>query len=188
MKSRLQLAATAAFLCLSSSVQAVPTAYHNPATGSLRIVNDLETLPYLCVLSASQRFVLTPESYLPIPGAGSDVADSPYGIAYFNIRVGDYTIGNVVEPGTPCSDLTLQYERGAVTPPLAYFGVIVCVPEPATFSMVGCGLLGVAMVRHRLRRSSRLGTSAASNVGLCLRCFQSQTSAESAAVTEERTQ
>ena len=104
----------------------------------------------------------TPESYLPVPGAIFDVADIPYGITYLNFRAGDYPIGNVIEPGTPCSDLTLGYYYGDGP---AFTSAVVCVPEPVTFSMVGCGLLGVAMVRQRLRRSSRLGTSAASYVG-----------------------
>ena len=167
MKCSVLLAATAAFVCLSSSVQAVPTAYHNPATGSLRIVSDLEILPALYVLSASHRFVVTPESYLSVPGALFDVVgDTPLGITYLYFPVGDYTLGNVVEPGTPCSDLTLGYYHYSEFPPVT--GVIVCLPEPATFSMVGCGLLGVAMMRQRLR-TSRRRTSAACNIGHRLR-------------------
>jgi hypothetical protein len=169
MKCSFLLAATAAFVFLTSSAQAVPTAYHNPATGSLRIVNDLETLPVLYVVSMSQRFVVAPESYFPVSGAIFDIADIPYGITFLNMHVGDYPIGNVIEPGTPCSDLTLAYERGSVDPPPKYFGVIVCVPEPATFSIVGFSLLGFAMVRQNLMRSSRRRASAASNVDRRLR-------------------
>jgi hypothetical protein len=138
--------------CLAPQASAIPTAYHNPATGNLRIRNDSSALAALWVQSASTRMVVTQNSYAAIPGAIFDFNDTPIGITYLDFPPGEYDIGNVVESGTPCADLSLGfYYYGLTAPPGV--GVIICVPEPSTVAMTAI-VVGVAYVKRR-RRSRR---------------------------------
>jgi hypothetical protein len=144
--------ALAAIASFASPASAVPTAYHNPATGSLRIINDVPgpPLPMVWVSSKSGRLFDMADAYASVPGAIFDIADVPTGITYLNFPVGDYEIGNVVAPGTSCSDLFIgYYVHSLLTPPNV--GVIICVPEPSSGVMITLVLFAVSGV---VRRSS----------------------------------
>jgi hypothetical protein len=135
-------------LLLPGLAGAFPNVIYNPATGSLRFTNDTsKPLAAMYIISESHALTGSP---LSIPGAILDSADLPYGLTYLNLPPGDHNVGNVVEPGTPISDLSgFFYLHTLLSRPYP-----VGTPEPSSALLVTLGGLTLTQLARtrRLRR------------------------------------
>ncbi|MBA4106361.1 MAG: hypothetical protein C0485_11435 [Pirellula sp.] len=147
-------AVVAVLLQLSSVAYAVPTICYNQATGGLWLSNDAGSpLKAIAVVSAMANFKPDFNLYAQPPGAVFDSGDIPVAIAYLNFPTTGYSgifIGNVLNPGTPASDLSgFYYPDSLVQPPLP---LGICFPEPSSCVMAAMSALAFAGTARRARR------------------------------------
>lgn len=125
---------------------AAPTAFYNPVTGNVQILNDTEvSLIAISILSPS-GLLGTPDALLPVPGAHADKTEFPFAYIYSNFPTGLYDTGNTVIVGTPVSELVLDWTNGIGS---TIQGRVVEVPEPA--SLILASLPVLAAIRWRKR-------------------------------------
>ena len=141
----------------SMSASAAPIAQYNPATGNVRIFNDIShhfTPGFLEALSIRSRsghaFVEDPTAYtLPHATSIVDTSELPENVNYLHVPLGWSNFGNIVVAGTPASDLYLPEIRftdsGAPVPHTEF----VTVPEPTFVGFLVAGGLCAAAVRPR---------------------------------------
>lgn len=158
MRTRFALALVILAGSLVRPAAADVLAIYNAANGNVRIRNDLAgRLTAVLLKSGSPglaEFPLgdnLPGTPLFLPGATLDAGDQPHAVVYLNYPVGNYNIGNVVTPGTPLSDLSLEfYFPDLRTPP--QFGRVIPEPAAATLALASC--VAIHFVRRRVLRGS----------------------------------
>lgn len=150
----------AAFCCLLFCVAeranaiavAPPTLYHNPATGQLWLTNPLgppQTAaqgPIIYFKSASNGLIAPVGN--PIPGAIYDTEDFPAAHTFYNVPIGTFNLGKLIQPGLPSSDITLSYLPFLSLPLNPLPGTVATIPEPATLCSATIALLGLAALRR----------------------------------------
>jgi hypothetical protein len=161
MKLALFIALFATTVAMSASAQV--TALYNPATGSIAL-SHLDSLPFqsnfwVFVLKSEAGRLKEPGT--PI-GSGFTVhyGDLPGKINWFSSNaVLDsriFNMGDVVAPGTSLEDLELKWVLGLSDGPFGVLhdGVIVAVPEPASWTMVASlsQVAALVLASRRLRR------------------------------------
>jgi len=124
-----------------SLADAFPNVIYNPSNGNIQFVNDTSgSLFAMYIVSPNNRITGTA---LPIPGAILDTADQPFGLAYINMPSGTHNAGNVIQPGTPYSELSAYFYYTPFAGPFP-----VGTPEPASIAMVFLGGIAVFQARR----------------------------------------
>ena len=153
MRKILALIVAATVVGAAGSALAVPTAFYNPGTGGIYMKNDTgAALGAFAVISAGSNVKTDGGLFAPVGGAQFDPGDLPGGFTYLtfpatNTEFG-LSIGNVITPGTPVSDLSSIYYVNLSTGVQSQ-GLVVEIPEPATIAMGGLGLIGVVAAARR---------------------------------------
>lgn len=149
MRKILALVTVVTLVAAAGVAKAAPTAYYNPANGNVVFSNDLGgALNNISLLSASSSLTQS-SALLDVAGATKDDSEFPDALTYLAFPVGQHYIGAVVKPGTPLADLTMRYRNPGQTTGANTIGVVVEVPEPATFAMAGLGLVGIVAAARR---------------------------------------
>lgn len=154
----IRIAAFCCFLfCVADGAIAValdpPTLYHDPATGHLWLTNPLgppqtaDQGPIIYFKSASNGLIAPVGN--PIPGAIYDTDDFPAAHTFYNVPIGSFDLGQLIQPGLPSSDITLSFLPFISLPLLPLPGAVVTVPEPATICSAAVALLSLAVLRRR---------------------------------------
>jgi len=142
---RLIIAFSLIALAVGASVaHAYPDMWYNPRTGSITFINDTPSSLYaMYILSPSGRITGTA---LNIPGATLGTNDQPMALHYLSVPPGGHTIGNVVQPGTPATEISGFFYYAPLDGP---FPFPIDTPEPATGLLAA--MSGAALV-HLARR------------------------------------
>lgn len=153
MRKILALIVAATVLGAAGSAMAVPTAFYNPATGGIFMKNDTGApLGAFALISAGGKVKTDAGAFAAVGGATFDPGDLPGGFTYLTFPATNtdfgLSIGNVITPGTPSSDLSSIYYVNLSTGVQSQ-GAIVEIPEPATIAMGGLGLIGIVAAARR---------------------------------------
>lgn len=143
--------------CVADRAHAIaatpPTLYHNPATGHLWLTNPLGPPltaaqgPIIYFKSASNGLIAPVGN--PIPGATYDTEDFPAAHTFYNVPIGSFNLGQLIQPGLPSSDITLSYLPFISLPLNPLPGIVITIPEPATIGSATMALLALAALRRR---------------------------------------
>lgn len=149
------IAALAIAACgFSSTASAVPTVWYNPANGSIHFNND-HAGPLAHISFFSDSGSLRDASWLlDIPGAVKDNSELPFTFTYLGLPVGVTYAGNIVQPGTPITDLRYRYRLDSFLEPISQ-GVWFLIPEPTSCTlavMSALALVGTASQARGWRR------------------------------------
>lgn len=146
------IAAAAFFLASITTVYAVPTAIYSPSTGNIKFV-DVAFSGHLVIESASgavmtgflggaydRNYPVSVQNQLPhyagfLSAFGKDFPNP-------------YDAGVVIKPGTPVTDLTLNYYH-YTGPGGLLVGNVVAVPEPSTGMLASTAIAAVGLLRRR---------------------------------------
>ena len=149
MRKILAVMAVLSIVTAAGVAKAAPVAYYNPANGNVVFNNDLAgALNNISLLSGSSSLTQS-SALLDVAGTTKDDSEFPDALTSLNSPVGQYYIGAVVKPGTPLADLTMRYRNPGQSTGANIIGVVVEVPEPATFAMAGLGLVGIVAAARR---------------------------------------
>ncbi|MBA4106357.1 MAG: hypothetical protein C0485_11415 [Pirellula sp.] len=150
MKNSLIIAVLVAGAC-ASSASAVPTVWYNPANGSIHFNND-HAGPLAHISFISESGSLRDASWLlSIPGAVKDNSELPFAFTYLGLPVGVTYAGNIVQPGTPISDLHYQYRLDSFLEPISQ-GVWFLIPEPTSCTLGVMSALALVGTARCVRR------------------------------------
>jgi hypothetical protein len=140
--------AALAFIALSlfpGVASAVPDVIYNPSNGNIQFVNDTpNSLFAMYILSPTNRIT---GAALQIPGATLDTADQPFALAYLFVPPGTHNVGNVIQPGTPFSELSGFFYYTPFSGPFR-----AGTPEPSSCLMAAMSVLAVAGGARRAGR------------------------------------
>ena len=162
MRAALAILGVVLTLATRNAALAAPTAYYNPADGSIRLKNDTGSSKFLVILySPSGKFTGIP---LSIPGTTHEFGVQHNYLAYFSLPTTTsdpstwWNVGAVVPGGGPLATLDL-YGGYLVTPtdierPISWIEI----PEP-TSALLG-GLSIAVLVAARRRRRAHFVASA----------------------------
>ncbi len=144
--------------CVADGASAValdpPTLYHDPATGHLWLTNPLgppQTAvqgPIIYFKSASNGLIAPVGN--PIPVAIYDTEDFPAAHTFYNVPIGSFDLGQLIQPGLPSTDITLSFLPLISSPLQPLLGAVVTVPEPATICSAAVALLALAALHRRM--------------------------------------
>jgi hypothetical protein len=150
MNKILNVIAFAAAVCICHSAWAAPMVWYNPANGSIHFNND-HAGPLAHISFFSESGSLRDASWLlDIPGAVKDDSELPFVFTYLGLPKGVTFAGNVVQPGTPFSDLRYQYRLDSFLEPIST-GVWFLIPEPTSCTMVVMSALALVGTARRAR-------------------------------------
>lgn len=138
--------AALSFLALASNLaSAFPDVIYNPSNGNVQFVNDtLGSLFAMYIISPNNRIIGTA---LHISGAILDPADQPSGLTYINMPPGMHNADDVVQPGTPHSEISGYFYYTPFNGPFPV-GTL----EPTSIAMAMPG--GIAVIRAKGGTSS----------------------------------
>ena len=153
MRKILALIAAVTVVAAANVASAVPTAYYNPANGSIFLSNDTgAALAVANLKSPSGKF--TGEA-LAIPGTTNDFGDKPNFLVYFGLPTTTSEpsswakVGAAVQGGGPVGDIAFSYFTSFAPGQVEQTGLVVEIPEPATIAMGGLGLVGIVAASRR---------------------------------------
>lgn len=134
-------------ILLASHAQAVPTAYYNPANGHIQLANDVSALAAVALKSSTEQFSTSTAAYAEVPGALVVLDEVPAYVAYVPFPTGSFSLGNIVTPGTPISDLSGQYFFQLLDGDFRV--TFIAVPEPSAATLVGVTAIALGMQRRK---------------------------------------
>lgn len=149
----------AAWLSLQLNIaHAVPTAFYNPANGSIYLANDTGApLALVGIKSPSGRLTGVP---LSIPGTTMDPADMPFVLAYLSLPPSTSDphswskVGTLIPGGGYRGDLEITYLASFAPGQTEKKFVFFAIPEPTSLAMASLGMAIVAVtVRRRTARA-----------------------------------
>ena len=145
MKNVIVILALVALPLFPNVASAAPDVIYNPSNGNIQFVNDTSnSLFAMYILSPTNRITGVA---LEIPGATRDTADQPFALAYLFVPPGTHNVGNVIQPGTPFSELSGFFYYRPFNGPFR-----AGTPEPSSCLMAAMSVLAVA---GGARRASR---------------------------------
>jgi hypothetical protein len=142
-----------ATFCISSAAMAAPMMWYNPVNGGIYFTNDhTGPLANMSVISSTGS-LKTASSLLNIPGAVKDDSELPFAFTYLGLPVGQSFAGNIVQPGTPISDIRYEYRLNSLLEPLKR-GVIcdLSCPEPSSCLLAMATMYTLSMISRRVHR------------------------------------
>ena len=153
MRKIASLLVAAVVVSICSVASATPTAYYDPATGSLTIKTDPGVALGVVNFKSAAGTLSAPAANV-LPGVNKDTGDLPNFLVLFNAPASEqggfgHELGNIVTPGTPISDLSLGYFVQFGSGAEQVGNVELRVPEPATLAMAGLGLIGIVAAARR---------------------------------------
>lgn len=131
------------FVVAAERATAVPCFRYNPANGNIKITNDLGFSSFAFILKSGSTGLGQPgfgnailSAGNTVPGTVVDSADLPGNLVWLYFPVGTFDIGNIIVPGTPISDLSLDYiDSPFLSSPIPWKAGGSC-PEPASAALV----------------------------------------------------